>query len=131
MMYFLETVVSAILFALFDLVWIGFVMKGFYTRMLEPVIGAFKLNIIPAAITYIFLGIGVAVFAIPISKSPLTAFLYGALLGFVVYGVYDATNAATIARWPLQFALADIAWGTVATGLVTLLIYVIFPHSRN
>lgn len=36
----------------------------------------------------------------------------GALLGLVMYGLYDLTNYATLTAYPLWFALQDIAWGT-------------------
>jgi uncharacterized membrane protein len=39
-----------------------------------------------------------------------------------VYGVYDFTNYATLRDWPLALALADTAWGAVATAVCALLV---------
>lgn len=36
----------------------------------------------------------------------------GAVLGAAMYGVYDMTNHATFVKYPLSFALTDMAWGT-------------------
>jgi uncharacterized membrane protein len=46
-----------------------------------------------------------------------TAAAYGALLGFVVYGVYDFTNLATLRHYPVKLAIVDVAWGTFASAL--------------
>jgi uncharacterized membrane protein len=39
------------------------------------------------------------------------AFAYGALLGFVVYGIYDMTNLAVFREWTVKIALIDWCWG--------------------
>ena len=36
----------------------------------------------------------------------------GGALGLAMYGVYDLTNYATLAKYPLSFALTDMVWGT-------------------
>ncbi|MDE3157076.1 MAG: DUF2177 family protein [Acidobacteriota bacterium] len=46
-----------------------------------------------------------------------------ALLGLVVYGVYDFTNYSTLRDWPLTLAVVDTAWGTVASALCALLVW--------
>ena len=50
----------------------------------------------------------------PAESLPKAA-LSGAFLGLVVYGVYDLTNLAILAGWTLRVALADLAWGSVAS----------------
>jgi len=35
-----------------------------------------------------------------------------------MYGLYDLTNAATLTRYPLMFALQDILWGTLLCATV-------------
>jgi len=42
----------------------------------------------------------------------------GALLGFMAYGTYEATNMATLRGWSWQMVLADVTWGAVLTGTV-------------
>jgi uncharacterized membrane protein len=126
MIYILKTALAAVLFAVLDFVWIGLLLKNFYTKMLEPAIGTIRFNLGPAIFVYILLGLGVTFFSAKVGNTPLTALGLGALLGLVVYGVYDATNGATIANWSLQFALVDIFWGILATGLVSALISYVF-----
>ena len=46
----------------------------------------------------------------------------GAIMGIVVYGIYDFTNLAILKKYPLAFAVADMAWGTFAFTVVTLIV---------
>ena len=63
-----------------------------------------KLRIIPAIIVYLLLA-----YIVSIPKSMLEAFLLGA----ATYGVYDATNYATLTNYSPTFAMADTLWGGV------------------
>lgn len=120
-------VTCLISFLVFDLIWIGFLMKGFYVRQLR-MIGRisgdqFEPNLWAALAVYIALSIGIVQFVLPKTNqdlTPLATFGAGALLGFVVYSVYDFTNLSTLKDWTLTLALVDIAWGTLLCGLVTL-----------
>ena len=85
-----------------------------------------RFNLGPAVFVYILLGLGVTFFSTKAGMSPLAALGLGALLGFITYGVYDGTNMATIANWPLQFAALDIFWGTIATSLVSFFVAYVF-----
>jgi uncharacterized membrane protein len=51
-------------------------------------------------------------FAVEPSKTWYEAAGRGAALGFVMYGLYDLTNYATLTNYPIHFALTDMAWGT-------------------
>jgi uncharacterized membrane protein len=44
----------------------------------------------------------------------------GALFGLFAYATYDLTNHATLRVWTLKLTLADMAYGTVATGLASV-----------
>ena len=64
---------------------------------------------------YFAIIVGLYYFIIKDNKSPLEAFL----LGFMVYGVYDSTNYATLSNYTATFALMDTLWGGVLFALVT------------
>ena len=70
---------------------------------------------------YLLLAVGIVVFVLPRVEhaSLLSAFLWGAAFGLVVYGVYDLTNYATISKWPVLVTLADIGWGAFICGVTT------------
>jgi uncharacterized membrane protein len=67
---------------------------------------------VPAAIVYILMIAATWYLAVEPSASPQAAAGRGALLGAAMYGVYDMTNYATLAKYPLSFAVTDMLWGT-------------------
>ena len=49
-----------------------------------------------------------------------------ALLGLVIYGVYNGTNMATINEWGVKEFWVDTIWGTFLSGIIGLLsVYII------
>lgn len=85
------------------------------TRQMIAVLQGQPLSIraLPAAVVYVIMIASVWFFAVSPSTSVTDAAGRGAALGFAMYGLYDLTNYATLARYPLSFALTDIAWGSV------------------
>lgn len=113
-------------FIIFDFIWLGFVMKDFNMRQLAEVgrieNGVLQMHVVPAAITYVLMAFAVSFYVLPRlsdKKSHLIAFLNGAPLGLVIYGVFDMTNLAILKNYPPAFVLPDIAWGTFVFGLVS------------
>lgn len=106
-------------FGMLDAVWLS--LMG--PRLYRPTLGDILLTNVnlPAAIAfYLIYPIGILVFAtLPALKAGSVgpALMYGALFGLLAYSTYDLTNQATLRNWTLQLSLADMAWGTVASGL--------------
>jgi uncharacterized membrane protein len=44
----------------------------------------------------------------------------GALLGLFAYGTYDLTNQATLRNWTTALTAADMAWGTIVSGIAAV-----------
>lgn len=81
-----------------------------------------------AAACYVAVAIALLFVAVPLAATGrqgrpagTRAFSAGALVGFVVYAVYNLTNAATLSGYEWLTAAIDTAWGTVLFGGVTLL----------
>ena len=100
-----------------DMVWLG----AMASRLYRPVLGdmaAPTVNLPAAAVFYLLLPVGIAIFAVAPglrSGSLVLAALNGALFGFFTYATYDLTNQATLRNWTTQLTVIDIAWG-VALG---------------
>jgi uncharacterized membrane protein len=47
----------------------------------------------------------------------------GAVIGFISYGTYEATNMATLRGWAWPMVAADITWGTVLSASVAAIAY--------
>ena len=45
------------------------------------------------------------------------------VLGFIIYGIYELTNHATIKNWPLFMVFIDTLWGGVLFALTTIITY--------
>ncbi|MCC7241893.1 MAG: DUF2177 family protein [Acidobacteria bacterium] len=118
--------IGAVSFMVLDGVWLGMLAKSFYSSQLGPIVrladGGIAPNWPAAFVVYILLGTGIAVFVIPRAPTLLAAAGYGALLGLVVYGVYDFTNYSTLRQWPFVLTLADVAWGTVASAAASVVV---------
>ena len=104
-----------------DAVVLFFVLGPFFRARIEPLLnvvdGAVRTNIPAALLTWALLSAGIVAFVLPRSGAALSAaFLYGALFGFFVYGVYDATNMAVLRGWPLSVAVVDVCWGALLCG---------------
>ena len=121
--------VGALVFMVLDGVWLGLLMKNFYRDQMAPIArladGGFAPNWPAAFVVYILLGAGIALFVIPQASTVSSAAGYGALLGLVVYGVYDFTNYSTLRQWPFVLTLADTAWGALATALAAAAVRIV------
>ena len=117
---------ALVAFAVLDGVWLGLVMKGFYRSQLAPIARMADDGLAPiwpaAILVYVLLAVGVTAFVIPRAVDTASAAGLGALLGLVVYGVYDLTNYATLTEYPLALTLVDICWGTVATAVASAVV---------
>lgn len=113
-------VISVPVFFIIDMIWLGFVARGFYQSQLGHLLG--PVNWLAAIIFYLVFLIGLTFFAIypAVAKaSILMGFGLGAAFGFFTYATYDLTNLATIRDWPLRLVIIDILWGTVLGASVT------------
>jgi len=70
------------------------------------------VRLIPSILVYILIIAAVWYFAVRESKTIEDAALHGGALGLAMYGLYDLTNYATLAKYPLTFAIIDVTWGT-------------------
>ncbi|PWT88931.1 MAG: DUF2177 domain-containing protein [Acidobacteria bacterium] len=127
MKYLKYILISMPLFAIFDFVWLGFVMSGFYKTQLGSLArrsgDALAPNIPPAILVYVLMALGVAFFVLPYcaGKSLGMTFAVGALFGLVLYGVYDLTNYSILVGWTIPLTIADMVWGMVICGSVSAL----------
>ena len=112
--------IAMVSFILLDALWLGFLMNPFYKRHLAPLARMAGGSLAPiwpaAALVYPLLALGVTVLVLGRARSPLEALGIGAVMGLVVYGVYDLTNYATLRDYPLALAVVDMAWGAVICG---------------
>jgi len=117
--YFAAYAVTATVFLLVDMVWLGFAARAFYRTNIGALL-ADQINVSAAVIFYLLYIVGIVIFAISPaleSGSWRTSLIMGSLFGFFAYATYDMTNLATLRDWPVAVAVVDMAWGAFLTGL--------------
>ena len=100
----LSMLVAAVLIFLLDIPWL-YINQSWAGTMIRSIQGSpMKIRYVPALITYVLLA-----YLLHIPRTVGEAFL----LGVATYGVYDATNYATLTKYSPTFAVADTLWGGV------------------
>ena len=116
----LKTIIlSSILFLCIDAFYLTS-FSAFFNNLIKNIQGTkIKFRLLGAIICYIFLILGLNYFILNRNKSPSEA----AILGLVIYGVYESTNYAILDKWSFQALLLDTVWGGILFYLTTLLTY--------
>ncbi len=109
---------------LIDAVWLIVMAPKLYrTHMAHLMSDTPKL--IPAAIFYVLYALGITLFVIlpgiENKYNTIKILAYGGLFGLIAYGTYDLTNHATLKNWPAIITITDLMWGTVLTGVVSII----------
>jgi uncharacterized membrane protein len=90
--------------------------------------GKFAPNLPAGVLAWAVIVAGLVLFAVPrlTPESDIATVLgWGALYGFVGYAMYDLTNLATVRDYSLKLTAVDIAWGTVLSAAVTLVVWLV------
>ena len=121
-MSIINFIIALALFLVLDFLWLGLIASKIYKKELKE-ISKKRFNLIPGAIVYLLLSLGVVLFVFnnTLANSLLSVFLIGALLGFIFYGIYDFTNLSTLKKWSLKLTIIDVLWGTFLVGIVSVL----------
>ncbi len=110
-------VIAFAVFVITDSLWLGLVAKSMYFDAYGPWLrltnGELQLTWWAAALVYVLFTLSVVFFIAPLAGENLRqAAAYGALLGCIIYGVYNFTLLAIMKDWPIKAGLIDWAWGT-------------------
>ena len=115
-------IIALVVFLAIDMVWLTVIAKQFYAQKLGYLMAA-KPNLLAALLFYMLFIVGLQFFVLNpalASGSWKAALLPGLFFGLVTYATYDLTNLATIKDWPVIITVLDLVWGSVVTGLTSL-----------
>jgi len=123
-------IISMLVFFILDMTWIGFIAKDMYFKSYGNWLRLENGRLLPVwwaiIIIYALFAFATLTLVLPLSKGVLLhACFYGAVLGLVIYGVYDFTCVAIFKDWPVPMAFIDWLWGTTlcaASATITLYI---------
>ena len=121
--------VVLVVFLVLDLPMITFINKDMYKNLFNninngAIVDSNKI-IIGGIVAYLLLAYGLYIFAIK-NKSIFN----GALFGLVVYGVYNFTNLAVIAKYGLNQSIIDTVWGTILCSMITYIVLVYLDYTK-
>ena len=113
--------ITAFVFFVFDIIWLGLISKQLYRNHLGHLMAP-QVNWVAALIFYTLFIFGLIFFVInpSIEKGSLSyAILAGGFYGLIAYATYDLTNLATIKDWPLNITIIDLIWGTFLNAMTS------------
>ena len=118
------TLVAIVLFLVLDAFYLG-TTSGEWNKLLLRIQGSpLKVKMIPAVLCYSLIVFSWYYFIYSehrvhrnVMRSVKTAFI----LGFVIYGIYELTNAAIINKWGWKYVVMDTLWGGILYALVTFI----------
>ena len=129
----LRVVLTTMIFAVLDFLWLGVFMNGFYKAELGTLARLSGPDFAPvwwaAFAVYGVLVLGLVVFVLPRADgNPTRALGFGALLGLITYGTYDLTAYSVLQGWSLRMTLVDLVWGASICGLTCALVTKLEPR---
>ncbi len=109
-----------LIFLIIDIPMITYFNKKMYQIQFNRINnGLMNVNLrtyISAGICYLLLVFGIYHFAVK-----QNSILNGAILGLIIYGIYNTTNLATINNYGVKESIVDTIWGTILCSIITYL----------
>ena len=102
---------------IFDYIWFSFSSKTVYKSITKK-----PINIYAALLVYLVICSAIGV---QLPKSYKEALVYGLLVGFVIYSVFNLTNYAIFNNWSLSTAIIDTIMGMINCGIAASLVYLL------
>lgn len=110
--------ISSIVILFLDFIFLSLIASSFSKIIFNIQKSPLKINYSIAIITYILMILALNYFILNKTKPKL---IDAFLLGFIIYGIYETTNLATIQKWSYKLALIDTLWGGILFYLTTYL----------
>ena len=107
-----------IILILIDSIYLYLTKNLFKKMVLEIQNSDLQIRLESGLMVYLLITIGLYYFIIKEKRSPYDA----ALLGLIMYGVFDFTNYAIFKNYDIYIGLMDTLWGSILCGL-TIFIY--------
>ncbi|MEP7306074.1 MAG: DUF2177 family protein [Acidobacteriota bacterium] len=116
---------ALVTFGLLDGLWLG-AIKGTFHKTRRSLLARMSGDRLaplwgPALCVYVLLACAIVAFVIPRNYAD-ASLIRGALVGLVVYGVYDLVTLSTLQAWPAVLTTVDIAWAAAASAITTWIV---------
>jgi uncharacterized membrane protein len=122
---YIEFILIYVLIVIFDSCWFTIAFNyGFY-KSIDSLMKKNK-DIKIGILVWFLMAIMQFIFIKPLiidKKSLYKPIVYGAILGFCMFGIYNGTNLVFLDEWKYDVAIIDTLWGTVSQALISYISY--------
>lgn len=120
MLLIFKSLITIIIIFILDFFWIVLLNNSNYNNLVSDVQKSpLNINIPSAIIAYFIIFLSFLLIVYPsidldnkTNNLILLAFKYSAILGFVIFGIFNTTNYTMFENYNLRTALMDTIWGT-------------------
>jgi uncharacterized membrane protein len=118
--YLVLYLATALVMLPLDLVFLGFVAKGFFNSQVGDMLG--EVRLLPAILFYLIYVGGIVLFVNGASGATLqSSLMFGALFGLVCYATFELTAMSLLKHWTWPVVAVDMSWGMVVTATAAAL----------
>lgn len=115
-----DFVIIAIIVLALDFIAFKLYITKHFTRLIKSIQNSeMTINFFGAALAYFFITLVIYLFII----QPKLSYLHAAILGFLIYAIYETTNMALFSKWTLLTVVIDSLWGGLLFFLTTFVFY--------
>ena len=122
--FLLRWLASFVLLVVFDMAWFYVSIPVLYKPMFHDIQKKFVFRVWSGIVVWILIALFIALQASCCSVPSCGGDprVLGFVYGFIIYGVYNFTNHATLYKYNLKVAFADSIWGTLNIGVTSILV---------
>ena len=118
--YAILYVATALVMLPLDLLFLGFVAKGFFNSQVGDMLGEVRLT--PAILFYLIYVGGIVLFVSGSAGATWqSSLVFGALFGLVCYATFELTAMSLLKHWTWPVVAVDMSWGMVVTATAAAL----------
>ena len=115
-------IIGAIILLALDVTWIQLNLPAYKAATEAIQHSPMKVKVLPATLSYCLLLMtlwGILMYAEETHKLHSRAYFVAVafMVGFIVYGVYNATNAALLTDYDMRLAIKDTLWGGIVLAI--------------
>lgn len=116
-----KIIVSTITLLVLDITFLYVNKTAFENEVISVQRVIMQINPVGVFFAYLFIVFAINYFIILKNRSVFEA----AILGIIIYGVYESTNYAVFKKWSANLAIMDTIWGGFLFALTTHITYVL------
>lgn len=120
--FLLVWLVSFVFLVFFDMLWFAVSLSTVYKPLFHDIQKKFIFRVWSGIVVWVLIGLFIAIHQCwTIQKPPFDPRILGFVYGFILYGVYNFTNYATLYKYNLKVVFTDTLWGSLNIGMTTLI----------